>query len=48
MKAFKDFKYYPVVMCHGKKGEKKTIVNINVGGQVFRFYDEKFRSGLLG
>ena len=30
-----------------KKDDKTTVININVGGQIFRMFDEKFRSGLL-
>ena len=48
LKTFNKFEYYPVVVCHGNKDDNKsTIVNINVGGQIFRMYDTQFRSGLL-
>ena len=27
--------------------DKPTIINVNVGGQIFRMTDKKFKSGLL-
>ncbi len=48
LKTFNKFEYYPVIYFYGnKKEDKNTIININVGGQVFRMFDEQFRSGLL-
>lgn len=39
MKTYNTFKFYPVIMCHGRKGTKSTLVNVNVGGQIFRMND---------
>lgn len=37
-----------MIVCHGNKDDKaSTIINVNVGGQVFRMFDAQFRSGLL-
>lgn len=48
MKTFNDFEYFAVVICHGNEDDNKsTVVNINVGGQVFRMFDTQFRAGLL-
>jgi hypothetical protein len=35
-------------MCHGHKNDKQTtVINVNVGGQIFRMYDAFFHKGLL-
>jgi len=48
LKTFNDYEYFAVVICHGNdEDNKSTIVNINVGGQVFRMFDSNFRAGLL-
>ena len=40
-------KYYPVIVAKNGEGEEPTIININVGGQIFRMYDEKLIGGIL-
>lgn len=48
LNRMKPFDYYAVLCYTGCKSDDKiTIVNMNVGGAVFRMYDEHFRSGLL-
>lgn len=55
MKTFKAFKFYPIVYYHGLKGDGKganrvkdrTLINLNVGGQVFRMQEAQFKGGIL-
>lgn len=47
LKTFNPYKFYPAIICQGVKNNKPSIVNINVGGQIFRMNDATFRSGLL-
>ena len=47
LKATKKMKYYPVIVAKNGEGEEPTIININVGGQIFRMYDEKLIGGIL-
>ena len=51
VKTFKKFEYYPIVFYEGAKGDnskdKKTVVHLNVGGQIFRMQQEEFKGGVL-
>jgi hypothetical protein len=51
LKTFKSFEFYPVVYYPGSKKETKgnraTTINLNVGGQLFRMQEAKFKAGVL-
>lgn len=47
LKTYNKFEYYPVIRYSNGMGDKPTKIIVNVGGQIFRMNDKKFRSGLL-
>lgn len=52
IKTFKNFEYYPIIFYEGVRPDnpnkdKKTIIHVNVGGQVFRMQQAEFKGGIL-
>lgn len=46
-KNTKKFRYYPVIVSKRGFSNEPTIVNVNVGGQIFRMFDPDLQGGVL-
>lgn len=47
LKSTKRMRYYPVIVANASDQQQPTIINVNVGGQTFRMYDQTLIGGVL-